>query len=76
MVQARGAIGTPDVAMLAGGLLLVIAAGAAGVAIGTRFPHPLAGALAALVLLFSCLTSHLTSGGPSGWSPGRWRRTS
>ena len=41
VVQARGAIGTPDVAVLAGGLLLVIAAGAAGIAIGSRFPHPL-----------------------------------
>jgi hypothetical protein len=61
-VQARGAIGTPDVAALAGGLLLVIAAGAAGVAIGSRFPHPLAGALGAMVLLFSSVTSHLTSG--------------
>jgi hypothetical protein len=61
-VQARGAIGTPDIAALAGGLLLVIAAGAAGVAIGTRFPHPLAGALGAMVLLFSSVTSHLTSG--------------
>ncbi len=66
VVQARGAIGTPDIAMLAGGLLVVIAAGAAGVAIGTRFPHPLAGVLGAMVLLFSCLTSHLTSG-PAIW---------
>jgi hypothetical protein len=65
-VQARDAIGTPDIATLAGGLLLVIAAGAAGVAIGTRFPHPLAGLLGAMVLLFSCLTSHLTSG-PAIW---------
>jgi hypothetical protein len=45
VVQVPGAVGTPDVAVLAGGLLLVIAAGAAGVAIGSRFPHPLAGAL-------------------------------
>src|ERR1700691_781160 len=50
-VQARGAIGTPSITVLAGGLLLVIAAGATGVAIGTRFPHPLAGVLGALVLL-------------------------
>jgi hypothetical protein len=61
-VQARDAIGTPDIATLAGGPLLVIAAGAAGVAIGVRFPHPLAGVLAAIVLLFSCVTSHLVSG--------------
>jgi hypothetical protein len=62
VVQVRGAFGTPDVAVLAGGLLLVIAAGAAGVAIGSRFPHPLAGALGALALLFSSVTSHLASG--------------
>lgn len=61
-VQSWGAVGTPDGATLAGGLLLVIAAGAAGVAIGTRFPHPLAGAIGAVVLLFSSVTSHLTSG--------------
>jgi hypothetical protein len=53
VVQARGAIGTPDVAVLAAGVLLVIAAGAAGVAIGSRFPHPLAGLLFALAL-FLC----------------------
>ncbi len=62
MVQARGATGTPDVAVLAGGSLLVIAAGAAGVALGSRFPHPLAGALGALALLLSSVTSHLASG--------------
>ena len=48
--------------MLAGGVLLVIAAGAAGIAIGTRFPHPLAGVLGALVLLLSSGTSHAASG--------------
>ncbi len=51
VAQARGAIGTPSPAMLAGGVLLVAAAGAAGVAVGTRFPHPLAGILGAMVLL-------------------------
>lgn len=61
-VQVRGAIGTPDVAVLAGGLLLVIAAGSAGIAIGSRFPHPLAGALGAVVLLLSSGTSHVASG--------------
>jgi hypothetical protein len=50
VVQVRGAIGTPSIAVLAGGLLLVIAAGAAGIALGTRFPHPLAGVLGALAL--------------------------
>jgi hypothetical protein len=48
-VQLLGPIGTPSIAVLAGGLLLVIAAGAAGIAIGTRFSHPLAGMLGALV---------------------------
>ena len=49
-VQLRGPIGAPSVAVLAGGLLLVIAAGAAGIAIGARFSHPMAGVLGALVL--------------------------
>ncbi len=63
VVQARGAIGAPSIPVLAGGLLLVIAAGAAGIAIGTRFPHPLAGLLGALVLFLTSATTHLTSGG-------------
>jgi hypothetical protein len=49
-VELIGAIGTPAITVLAGGLLLVIAAGAAGIAIGTRFAHPLAGVLGALAL--------------------------
>jgi hypothetical protein len=48
-VQLLSPIGTPSIAVLAGGLLLVIAAGAAGIAIGTRFSHPLAGMIGALV---------------------------
>jgi hypothetical protein len=59
VVQLRGAIGAPSIAVLAGGLLLVLAAGAAGIAIGARFPHPLAGVLGALVLLLSSGQSHL-----------------
>ncbi len=62
VVQVRGAIGIPGVVVLAGGLLLVIAAGAAGVAIGSRFPHPLAGVLGALALLLSSGTYRLASG--------------
>ncbi len=50
-VQLLGAVGVPSVTVLAGGLLMVIASGAAGIAIGTRFAHPLAGLLGALVLL-------------------------
>jgi len=53
VVQARGAVGTPDLVVLAGGVLLVIATGAAGVAIGARLPHPLVGVLFALAL-FLC----------------------
>jgi hypothetical protein len=49
VVQLLGPIGTPSIAVLAGGLLMVIAAGAAGIAIGARFSHPLAGMLGALV---------------------------
>jgi hypothetical protein len=63
VVQLRGAIGAPSIAVLAGGLLLVIAAGAAGIAIGTRFPHPLAGVLGAVALFLPSATTHLASGG-------------
>jgi hypothetical protein len=62
-VQLLGAFGAPNVTVLAGGLLLVIASGAVGIAIGTRFPHPLAGVLGAVLLLLSSGTSHLGSGG-------------
>jgi hypothetical protein len=62
VVQVRGAIGAPSIMVLAGGLLLVIAAGAAGIAIGTRFPHPLAGVLGALALFTTAATTHLASG--------------
>ncbi|HXS61889.1 MAG TPA: hypothetical protein VN767_03395 [Streptosporangiaceae bacterium] len=62
-VHLLGVVGTPSVTVLAGGLLLVIAAGAAGIAIGTRFPHPMAGVLGALALLLSSGTTHLVSGG-------------
>lgn len=61
-VQVRGAIGAPSIMVLAGGVLLVIAAGAAGIAIGTRFPHPLAGVLGALALFMTAATTHLASG--------------
>ena len=82
VIQGRGAIGSPSIAVLAGGLLLVIAAGAAGIAIGTRFAHPLAGVLGALALFVSSAPTHLASGGgiwllpwetfqdQLGWLPG------
>jgi len=61
-VQIRGAIGAPSTAVLAGGVVLVIAAGAAGTAIGVRFPHPLAGVLGALALFLSSGQAHLPGG--------------
>src|SRR5262249_854572 len=66
VVQLRGPIGAPSIAVLAGGLLLVIAAGAAGVAIGARLPHPLAGVLGALALFLSSGQS------PLPWAAGAW----
>jgi hypothetical protein len=72
LARARGAIGTPNVAVLAGGVVLVIAAGAVGVAIGSRFAHPLAGALGALALLFSSVTSHLATGANIWLAPWQW----
>lgn len=51
ITQLRMPIGSPDVATLAAGVLLVIASGAIGVALGTAVPHPLAGVVAALVWL-------------------------
>jgi hypothetical protein len=69
LVQARGAVGAPSIPVLADGLLLVIAAGAAGVAIGTVFPHPLAGVLGALALLLSSEWSHMVSGAAIWLSP-------
>ena len=66
VVQLSGAIGTASIATLAAGLLLVIAAGATGIAVGTRFSHPLAGMLAALVLFATSDNSHLP------WAAGLW----
>jgi hypothetical protein len=51
ITQVRTPIGSPDVATLVGGVMLVVAGGAIGVALGTVFPHPLAGVVAALVWL-------------------------
>jgi hypothetical protein len=62
VVQARGPIGSPSVVVLAAGVVLVIAAGAVGVAIGTRFAHPLAGVIGALLVFLPEATSHLSSG--------------
>jgi hypothetical protein len=64
-VEILGPIGVPSIAALAGGLLLVIAAGAAGIAIGTRFPHPLAGVLGALALFIPFSQSNRLSGAGS-----------
>jgi hypothetical protein len=64
MEQQHGAIGVPGITVLAGGVVLVIAAGAAGTAIGTRFPHSLAGLFGALALFLPTATAHLIP----GWS--------
>jgi hypothetical protein len=72
LAQLRGAIGAPSITVLAGGLLLVIAAGAVGIAIATRFPHPLAGMLGALALLLSSGTSHTASGAGIWLLPWEW----
>lgn len=65
-VEMTGVVGVPSIWALAGGLLLVVAAGAAGIAIGRRFPHPLAGVLGALVLFVPFSQSN-RFGGPIIW---------
>jgi len=47
--ELQGVLGTPELAALVAGILLVLAGGAIGVAIGTRFRHPLAGVLGGFV---------------------------
>jgi hypothetical protein len=49
-LNARGALGAPQPAVLAGAILLVALAGAAGVALGTWAPRLAAGLLAVVVL--------------------------
>ena len=66
VVQLLGPIGAPGLAPLAAGLVLVIAAGAAGIAIGTRFPHPLAGVLGAIALFVPVAESNNLNG-PGSW---------
>jgi hypothetical protein len=61
-VQLDGPIGAPSLMVLVAGVVLVLAAGAAGIAIGTRFPHPLAGLFGALVLFLPAATTHLLPG--------------
>lgn len=51
VLELRGAVGHPGLAALAAGLLLVVAAWAIGIAVGSRLPHPLAGVVAAVALL-------------------------
>lgn len=49
-LDGLGAAGSPRLAVLLGGLLLVALGGAAGAALGSWRPHPLIGFLAAIVL--------------------------
>jgi hypothetical protein len=62
-LEGRGdVIGDPNAAVLISGILLVLAAGAIGVAIGRRFPHPLAGLLGAIVWFVPISQSNRFSG--------------
>jgi hypothetical protein len=70
--ELSGAAGSPSVATLATGLLLVIAAGAVGVAIATRFPHPVAGIIVALALFISSATTHVASAAGIWLVPWEW----
>jgi hypothetical protein len=49
-LDSRGAAGSPDAAVLAGSLLLVVLAGMLGAALGAWLPHPMAGILTVFVL--------------------------
>jgi hypothetical protein len=49
-LDSLGAVGSPRLWVLAGGLLLVALGGVLGVALGRWLPHPLTGILAAIVL--------------------------
>jgi hypothetical protein len=64
--ELHGVVGSPDLAALAGGVLLVLAGGAIGVAIGRRFPHPLAGVLGGFVWFIPFSQSNRISG-PATW---------
>jgi hypothetical protein len=70
--ELSGAAGSPSVATLATGLLLVIAAGAVGVAIATRFPHPIAGIIVALALFISSATTHVAPAAGIWLVPWEW----
>ena len=60
--ELQNVLGRPDLAALAGGVLLVLAGGAIGVAIGARFPHPLAGVLGGFVWFIPFSQSNRWSG--------------
>lgn len=49
-LDSQGTLGAPRLWVLGAGLLLVVLAGAVGVALGRWVPHPMAGLLAVLVL--------------------------
>ncbi len=66
VVQLLGPVGAPDLGALAAGVALVIAAGAAGTAIGAWFPHPLAGVLGAIALFVPVAESNNING-PGSW---------
>jgi hypothetical protein len=51
LFQVRGILGTPQLWVLGAGVLLVVAGGAIGVAIGRWLPHPMAGIVGAFAWL-------------------------
>jgi hypothetical protein len=66
LTEWRGAVGSPNLVALAAGALLVVTGGTIGVALGARFPHPLVGALGALIWIVPFSQSNRFSG------PGTW----
>jgi hypothetical protein len=62
-LEMRGeVIGSPGPAVLGGGVLLVVAGGAIGIAIGRRFAHPLAGLIGAVAWFIPFASSNRVSG--------------
>lgn len=61
-IRLRDAIGSPALAAPLAGVVLVIAGGAIGVALGTRFGHPLAGLLAGFIWVAPFSQSNRYSG--------------
>lgn len=82
LVRLREPVGTPSLLVLLAGVVLVLAAGVAGAALGIRFSHPLAGLIGALALFLPTATAAILPGWTTwlvpwhlfpdelGWLPG------